>query len=152
MIREIVGFRRRVKQLMRPVSGTALRYPKFAVAIFALVALGFVGVAVDHSNAVHAKADLQEALDTAASEVVQKMDGKSDDEVKKTVEAIVEERLVPDQDLASLIVAVDRKSRRLRCRASVRVDATLTSLIGPPYQEVVAATDAVAEPVTVAAQ
>lgn len=145
MLREIVGFRRRMVASLNPLTSVVNRYPIVFTVVLGIGALAFVGVAVDHSNAVHAKADLQQALDSAAQEAVRDIDVKSDEEVKKSVQVMVEDRLVADQDLASLVVAVDRQSKRLRCRASLRVDATLTSLIGPPYQEVVAATDAVAE-------
>ncbi|MEJ1159020.1 Tad domain-containing protein [Prosthecomicrobium sp. N25] len=139
--RGIVGFRRRIVSAWRPLRSATERYPRVTLAVFALAVFAFVGTAVDYSNRALARADLQEALDAASLSAVKDIDMKSDDEVRKTIQAMIERRLVPDQDLASLEVAVDRKSKRLRCKASVRVDTTITALIGPAFHEVAAASD-----------
>jgi uncharacterized membrane protein len=139
--RGIVGFRRRLVAAWHPLAVAANRYPRAVLAACAIMVFAFVGTAVDYSNRALARADLQEALDAAALSAVKDIDMKSDEEVRKSIQAMIEQRLVPDQDLASLEVAVDRPSKRLRCKASVRVDTTVTALIGPAFHEVMAASD-----------
>lgn len=127
---------------IRSVNVLTARYPKASFAILAIVAFAFIGFAVDHSNQVMAKANLQEALETAALSVLPEIETKSDDEVRRSLASIIEEKMMTEQEVSSLSVAVDRKSRRLRCRATVKVETTVTSLIGPEFVEVAASTDA----------
>ena len=107
----------------------------------AVILTAFVGGAIDYTNAELTKADLQEALDAAAVSVLSEIDLKSDDEVRQSLVQMIEKHLYTEEDVKSLTVSIDRKRRRVMCRATVRVEATLASLISPDYVDVSAMTE-----------
>ncbi len=114
------------------------------LAVFAAVSVGFAGYAVDINNIHAAQTNLQNVIDTAAMDLVNQIDKKSDDDIKNTLAQIIEEQLFADDDLKSLTVSVDRKQHKLTCNAKLRVESTLTSLIGPDHVDVSASTETVA--------
>jgi Flp pilus assembly protein TadG len=118
-----------------------LQAPALLVALLVLPAIAFVANAVDYTTAELTKADLQEALDAAAVTVLAEIDMKSDDEVRHSLVQQIEKRLYTEEDVKTLTVFIDRKSRRVTCRATVRVEATLAGLIGAEAVDVSAMTE-----------
>ncbi len=112
-----------------------------ALAVFALIAVAFVGFAVDTNNIHAARATLQKAVETAAVRLPAEFDSKSDDELKSALLKSIEQQVYVDDDLRSLTVAIDRKKHKLSVNATMRVDATITSLIGPDHVDVSAAAE-----------
>jgi len=112
-----------------------------ALAVFALAAVGFVGFAVDTNNIHAAKETLQKAVETAAVNLPPEFDKKTDDELKLALQKSIEQQVFVDDDPRSLKVAVDRKKHRLSVNATLRVESTITSLIGPDHVDVSAATE-----------
>lgn len=110
----------------------------------ALAAIGVVGYAVDTSNVHTAKDTLQSAMDKATIKLVRDIDSQSDDELKKSLAKVLEEQTFADDDLTSLTVSVDRKKHRLTANATVRVESTITSLIGPDHVDVTVSSDTLA--------
>lgn len=140
----ILAVRRRIAHAVRPIGAAVERNPKIALVLFMVGVIGLVGTAVDYSNAAMAKADLQNALDAAAQSAVGDLDARTDEEVKRRVQSMIQTRLLDAGDIANVQVAIDRAGRRVRCRATARVEHTVTSLLGADYTEIVASSDAVA--------
>ena len=113
-----------------------------ALALFAMIAVAFVGFAVDTNNIHSAKATLQKAVETAAVSLPPEFDKKTDDELKLALQKIIEQQVFVDDDPRSLTVAVDRKQHKLSVNATLRVESTITSLIGPDHVDVSATTEA----------
>jgi len=113
-----------------------------ALALFALIAVAFVGFAVDTNNIHSAKANLQKAVETAAVNLPPEFDKKSDDELKMALQKSIEQQVFVDDDPRSLTVAIDRKKHKLSVNATLRVESTITSLIGPDHVDVSAVTEA----------
>ncbi|MDR3374396.1 MAG: pilus assembly protein TadG-related protein [Ancalomicrobiaceae bacterium] len=111
---------------------------------FALVAIGVVGYAVDTSNVHTAKDTLQSAIDKATIRLVRDIDSQSDAELKQNLAKVLEEQTFADDDITSLNVSVDRKKHRLTANATVRVESTITSLIGPDHVDVTVSSDTLA--------
>ncbi len=112
-----------------------------ALAVFALVAVGFVGYAVDTNNIHTAKESLQKAVETAAVNLPPEFDQKSDEELKLALQRSIEKQVFIEDDPQSLRVAIDRKKHHLSVNATLRVESTITSLIGPDHVDVSAATE-----------
>ena len=110
----------------------------------AIAAVAFVGYAVDTNNIHATKAKLQNVIDQAAVTLVSEIDRKSDDEIRVTLAKIIERQIFADDDLKSLTVAVDRKKHKLICNATLRVESTITSLVGPDHVDVSASSETVA--------
>jgi uncharacterized membrane protein len=113
-----------------------------ALAVFALIAVAFVGFAVDTNNIHLAKANLQKAVESAAVNLPPEFEKKTDDELKLALQKSIERQVFVDDDPRSLTVAIDRKKHRLSVNATLRVESTITSLIGPDHVDVSAATEA----------
>lgn len=140
----IRGIKRRVEARVPGIARAfqvMARRPLLGLALFALPSLAFVAGAIDFANAEIARADLQSALNDAAAAAIVEIGAKSDDEVSRTVKSVTLKGLYPEQDLENLVVSVDRKSRKLKCLATVRVETTLISLIGPEFLDVSASTE-----------
>lgn len=121
----------------------ACRHPVVGLVAFAIVSIAVVGSAVDYSNAEIAKANLQVALDNAAEQALRDLDRHTDDELTAHLASMLEKELVTEEPVESLSVHVDRKRRRLSCRATLRVETTVTGFIGPEYVDVSAMTETV---------
>ncbi|KPL50999.1 Tad domain-containing protein [Prosthecomicrobium hirschii] len=141
----IIAIRRRIVRAIQPVGSFVSGHPRMSLLAATIIAFGVIGAVVDYNNAVLAKADLQNALDSAARSAVGDLDARSDEEVKARVQHMIQTRLLTETDIANVTVAVDRKARRVRCRATARVDTTVTSLIGPAFVEIAASSDASAD-------
>lgn len=113
-----------------------------ALALFALIAVAFVGFAVDTNNVHAARANLQKAIESAAVNLPPEFGKKTDDELKLALQKSIERQVFVDDDPRSLTVAVDRKKHKLSVNATLRVESTITSLIGPDHVDVSAATEA----------
>ncbi len=113
-----------------------------ALAVFALIAVAFVGFAVDTNNIHAARANLQKAVETAAVRLPPEFEKKSDEELKLALQKIIEQGVFVDDDPRSLTVAVDRKKHKLSVNATLRVESTITSLIGPDHVDVSAVSEA----------
>lgn len=144
MAKGVVALRRKIISGFRPITSLADRHPRLALAGLLVGTVALVGTAVDYSNAMLAKADLQSALDIAAQTAVGDLDTRSDEEVKRRVEAMIQTRLLSETDIGSITVAIDRPGRRVRCQATARVEPTISSLIGNDAVEITASSDVVA--------
>jgi uncharacterized membrane protein len=113
-----------------------------ALGVFAVAAVAFVGFAVDTSNIHLARAHLQRAIETAAVNLPAEFDKKTDEELKAALQKSIESQVFVDDDPRSLTVAIDRKRHKLSVNATMRVESTITSLIGPDHVDVKAATEA----------
>lgn len=140
----VIAFRRKLVAGLRPITGLTDRHPRLTLAGLLVGTVALVGTAVDYSNAMLAKADLQSALDVAAQTAVGDLDTRSDEEVKQRVEAMIQTRLLAEADIESITVAIDRPARRVRCQATARVEPTISSLIGNEAVEITASSDVVA--------
>ncbi len=109
--------------------------------VCALAAIAFVGFAVDTNNIRAARTNLQKAVETAAIRLPPEFEKKSDDELKVALQKMIEQQVFVDDDPRNLTVAVDRKKHRLSVNATMRVESTITSLIGPDHVDVSAATE-----------
>lgn len=144
MAKGVVALRRKIIAGFRPVTSLTDRHPRLMLAGLLVGTIALVGTAVDYSNAMLAKADLQSALDVAAQTAVGDLDTRSDEEVKQRVEAMIQTRLLAETDIESITVAIDRPGRRVRCQATARVEPTISSLIGNDAVEITASSDVVA--------
>ncbi|MDR3496172.1 MAG: pilus assembly protein TadG-related protein [Ancalomicrobiaceae bacterium] len=111
---------------------------------FALAAIGVVGYAVDTSNVHTAKDTLQSAMDNATIKLAHEIDTQSDDELKQNLAKVLEAQTLADDDITSLNVSVDRKRHRLSANATMRVESTITGLIGPDHVDVTVSSDTLA--------
>jgi hypothetical protein len=120
----------------RPTKGQLL-----ALGGFAFAAVAFVGFAVDTNNIHAARTNLQKAVETAAIRLPPEFEKKSDDELKVALQKMIEKQVFVNDDPRDLTVAVDRKKHRLSVNATMRVESTITSLIGPDHVDVSAAAE-----------
>jgi uncharacterized membrane protein len=118
------------------------RAQSIALAVFAVIAVAFVGFAVDTNNIHAARANLQKAVETAAVRLPPEFEKKSDEELKLALQKMIERQVFVDDDPGSLTVAVDRKRHKLSVNATLRVESTITSLIGPDHVDVSAISEA----------
>ena len=114
------------------------------VAVFAVAAIAFVGYAVDTNNIHAAKSNLQNVIDVATMSLVRDIDRKSDEELRTSLAKLIESHIFADDDLKSLTVAVDRKKHKLMANATLRVESTITSLVGPDHVDVTASSETIA--------
>jgi len=121
----------------RPTRGQLI-----ALGIFAVTAVAFVGFAVDTNNIHTAKATLQKAIETATVQLPPEFDTKTDEELKSALVRSIESQVFVDDDPRSLTVAIDRTKHKLSVNATLRVESTITSLIGPDHVDVSAETEA----------
>jgi hypothetical protein len=125
-----------------PISYRPTRGQLMTLAVFALAAVAFVGYAVDTNNVHFARAHLQKAVETAAVNLPPEFDKKTDDELKMALQKSIESQVFVDDDPRSLTVAIDRKKHKLSVNATMRVESTITSLIGPDHVDVSAISEA----------
>ncbi|MEJ1161032.1 TadE/TadG family type IV pilus assembly protein [Prosthecomicrobium sp. N25] len=113
-------------------------------ALLSIPLLGAVGFAIDYGNAARVRAELQDAVDAAALAAVREFDGKSDEQIRKMVDATVRaEAPAGGKSITALTVGVDRATRQVKATATARVGTTLAGVFGQDHLDVSASTSVV---------